>query len=37
MALETLELGTDGVLLKTSNPDEVRKTVAIVKTGCFEA
>ena len=31
VALETLELGTDGVLLKTSNPDEIRKTVAIVK------
>jgi 3-dehydroquinate synthase II len=31
IALETLELGTDGVLLKTSNPDELLKTVAIVK------
>ncbi len=31
VALETLELGTDGVLLKTSDPDEVLKTVAIVK------
>ncbi len=31
VALETLELGTDGVLLKTSNLEEVRKTVAIVK------
>ena len=31
VALETLELGTDGVLLKTSNPDEILKTVAIVK------
>src|SRR5208283_3127089 len=31
VALETLELGTDGVLLKTSNPEEVRRTVAIVK------
>lgn len=31
IALETLELGTDGVLLKASNPDEVLKTVAIVK------
>jgi 3-dehydroquinate synthase II len=30
-ALETLELGTDGVLLKTSNPDEILKTVAVVK------
>ena len=31
IALETLELGTDGVLLKTSDPDEILKTVAIVK------
>ena len=31
VALETLELGTDGVLLKTSDPDEVLKAVAIVK------
>ncbi len=31
VALETLELGTDGVLLKTSNPEELLKTVAIVK------
>ncbi len=31
IALETLELGTDGVLLKTSDQDEVLKTVAIVK------
>jgi 3-dehydroquinate synthase II len=31
VAIETLELGTDGVLLKTSNPDEILKTVAIVK------
>ena len=31
VALETLELGTDGVLLKTSNRDEVLKTVAVVK------
>jgi 3-dehydroquinate synthase II len=31
VALETLELGTDGVLLKTSNADEILKTVAIVK------
>ncbi len=30
-ALETLELGTDGVLLKTSDPNEILKTVAIVK------
>lgn len=31
IALETLELGTDGVLLKTSDPDEILKTVAVVK------
>lgn len=31
VALETLELGTDGVLLKTSNPEEILKTIAIVK------
>jgi len=31
VALETLELGTDGVLLKTSDQDEILKTVAIVK------
>lgn len=31
IALEILELGTDGVLLKTSNPDEILKTVATVK------
>jgi 3-dehydroquinate synthase II len=31
IALETLELGTDGVLLKTSDPEEILKTVAIVK------
>lgn len=31
VALETLELGTDGVLLKTSDADEIMKTVAIVK------
>jgi 3-dehydroquinate synthase II len=31
IALETLELGTDGVLLKTSDPDEILRTVAIVK------
>ena len=31
IALETLELGTDGVLLKTSDPDEILKIVAIVK------
>jgi 3-dehydroquinate synthase II len=31
VALETLELGTDGVLLKTDNADEILKTVGIVK------
>jgi len=31
IALETLELGTDGVLLKTSDIDEILKTVTIVK------
>lgn len=31
VALETLELGTDGVLLKTSSSDELLKTVAVVK------
>ncbi len=31
VALETLELGTDGVLLKTSDPEELLKTIAIVK------
>ena len=31
VALETLELGTDGVLLKTSNPEELLKTIATVK------
>jgi 3-dehydroquinate synthase II len=31
VAIETLELGTDGVLLKTSNPEELTKTVSIVK------
>jgi 3-dehydroquinate synthase II len=31
VALETLELGTDGVLLKTVDADEVLKTVAVVK------
>ncbi len=31
VALETLELGTDGVLLKTSDSEELLKTVAIVK------
>ncbi len=31
VALETLELGTDGVLLRTADQDEILKTVAIVK------
>ncbi len=31
VAIETLELGTDGVLLKTSDPEEIFKTIAIVK------
>jgi 3-dehydroquinate synthase II len=31
MVLEALELGTDGVLLKTSNPDELAKTAKMVK------
>ena len=31
LVLETLELGTDGILLKTSNPDELKKAVALVK------
>ncbi len=31
VVLEALELGTDGVLLKTSNPNELDKTVKIVK------
>ena len=31
VVLEALELGTDGVLLKTSNPDELAKTVKLVK------
>ena len=32
VVLEALELGTDGVLLKTSNSNELAKTVKIVKT-----
>ena len=31
LVLEALELGTDGVLLKTSNPDELAKTAKLVK------
>jgi 3-dehydroquinate synthase II len=31
VALETLELGTDGVLLKPAQPEEMLKTVTIVK------
>ena len=36
LVLETLELGTDGVLLKTANPDELVKTVKIVKAQTLE-
>ena len=32
LVLKTLELGTDGVLLKTSDADELIKAVALVKT-----
>jgi 3-dehydroquinate synthase II len=31
LVLETLELGTDGVLLKTSDTDELTKAIALVK------
>jgi len=31
VVLEALELGTDGVLLRTSNPDELAKTVKVVR------
>jgi 3-dehydroquinate synthase II len=31
LVLETLELGTDGVLLKTSNSDELTNAIAVVK------
>lgn len=31
LVLETLELGTEGVLLKTSDPDQLTKTIALVK------
>jgi 3-dehydroquinate synthase II len=31
LMLETLELGTDGVLLKTLNPEELKKTAVAVK------
>jgi len=31
LALETLELGADGVVLKTSNPDELMETAVIAK------
>jgi len=31
LVLETLELGTDGVLLQTSNADELAKAIALVK------
>ena len=31
IVLEALELGTDGVLLKTANPSELAKTIKLVK------
>ncbi len=31
LVLEALELGTDGVLLRTTDPDEISKTASIVK------
>ncbi len=31
LVLETLEIGTDGVLLQTSNADELARTIALVK------
>ncbi len=31
LVLEALELGTDGVLLKTADPDEITRTASIVK------
>jgi len=31
LALETLELGADGVVLKTSNPDEIMETAVVAK------
>jgi len=31
LVLETLELGTDGVLMQTSDPDELTKAIALVK------
>ena len=31
MAVDTLELGTNGVLLRTSDPEELKKTIAAVK------
>ncbi len=31
LALETLELGADGVILKTRSPDEIAETVSLVK------
>ena len=36
VALETLELGTDGVLLKTTDTDQIFKTVAIVKPNALK-
>ena len=31
VAIDTLELGTDGVLLRTSDPEELKKTIAVAK------
>ena len=31
VVLEALELGTDGVLLKTGNPNELEKTIKLIK------
>jgi len=31
VAVDTLELGTNGVLLRTSDPEELKKTIAVVK------
>jgi 3-dehydroquinate synthase II len=36
LVIEALELGTDGVLLKTSNPEELTKTVETVKKQTFQ-
>ncbi|TFH22427.1 hypothetical protein E4G67_04385, partial [Candidatus Bathyarchaeota archaeon] len=32
VVLEALELGTDGVLLKTGNPNELEKTIKLIKS-----